>query len=92
MSYFPVKVTKTTTYTMYVEADDEDQALDVAQERLEHKTADLVDYDTTDDFTIRASVENDEEYDVLETAHEAIEANLTYVVDANGDDVVNEDD
>ncbi|MCH3967990.1 MAG: hypothetical protein PHR15_00300 [Atopobiaceae bacterium] len=87
MSYYPIKVKRTISYSMYVEADDDDQALDIARDRLQKKSAILYDQDDNDDFTIRASVEDNDDYPVLATAREALESSLTYTVDSQGEDI-----
>ncbi|MCH3943608.1 MAG: hypothetical protein WAY93_10380 [Atopobiaceae bacterium] len=86
MMFYPVRVTKRQQYTVYVEAIDEDDALEVAAARLRH-AASLVDDDPTDDYTIKASVETDERREPVETDFEALAAKVTYVVDHNGKDV-----
>jgi hypothetical protein len=87
MSYYPIKVKRTISYSMYVEAEDDDQALDIARDRLQKKSAILYDQDDNDDFTIRASVEDNDDYPVLATAREALESSLTYTVDSHGEDI-----
>lgn len=86
MSYFPVRVTKKQQYSMYVEAEDADDALEIAAERLRHAMS-LVDENPADDFSVHASVAEDEDRSPLETVEEALAANVTYVVDSNGKDV-----
>lgn len=86
MKYFPVRVTKTQKYTVYVEAEDSDGALETVAARLRH-AASLVDHDPMDDYSIHASVEEDEAHDPVDTAREALDQKVTYVVDHNGKDV-----
>ena len=86
MMFYPVRVTKKQQYTVYAEAIDEDDALDVVAARLRHSMS-LVDEDPTDDYTIHASVETDDERQPVETDYEALAAKVTYVVDHNGEDV-----
>lgn len=86
MRFYPVKVTKTQQYTVYVEAEGIDDALDVAAARLE-RSSNLVDEDPTDDYSIHASIEEDDERESLDTAKDALNAGVTYVVDHDGEDI-----
>ncbi|MCI1666228.1 MAG: hypothetical protein LKI25_07725 [Atopobiaceae bacterium] len=86
MRFYPVRVTKTQNYTIYVEADDVDDALEVAATRLE-KAIDLIDQDTEDDYTVHASVEEDVDRDDVSTMEEALAKSVTYVVDHDGKDL-----
>lgn len=86
MTYFPVKVTKTQQYTMYVEAESPDEALETAAARL-RRAKSLVDQDSTDDYSIHASVSEDDGHPTVETVEDAMAANVTYVVDRDGMDV-----